>query len=133
MQTLKKILLYIWQLPQNLLGLLVICFTRALHYNSSDTWETSDYSFGVSLGNYIIFGTKVCRVSETSLKHEQGHQKQSLYLGWLYLIIIGLPSITFNIWDIVAHKNWGINKRLDWYYKKLPWERWADKLGKVER
>lgn len=124
----KKVLLYLWQLPQNILGLLVIFFTKAVYYKSG-CWVTTDYRFGVSLGNYIIFGG---RVDETSLKHEQGHQKQSLYLGWFYLLIIGLPSAIGNIYDRVAHKHWHYTESEKWYYAQ-PWEAWADRLGGVER
>lgn len=123
-----KILLYIWQLPQNLLGLLVILFTQAAYCNAG-CWVTSKYCFGVSLGRYIIFGQ---RVNEISLKHERGHQKQSLYLGWLYLIIIGIPSFCGNIFDRLFHKKWSNAERIDWYYDQ-PWEKWADKLGGVDR
>ena len=128
----KKILLFIHQLPQNLLGLLVILVTKAVYYKDTGCWETNDFSFGVSLGNYIIFGVRDCCVSEKSLKHEQGHQKQSLFLGWLYLIIIGLPSAAGNIWDRFAHRNWSHWKREAWYYNQ-PWEKWADELGNVNR
>ena len=126
-----KVLLYIWQLPQNILGLLVILFTRAKNY--SDIYIIKDPDnykwFGVSLGNYIIFGNWPTR---TSKQHEFGHHKQSKYLGPLYLLVIGLPSVLFNIWDRLFHKKWTNLKRLDWYYK-LPWEHWADVLGGVER
>ena len=128
----KKILLYFWQLPQNILGLLVILFTRAVHYDSTDCWETPYYSFGVSLGNYIIFGTRYYRVTEISWKHERGHQKQSLYLGWLYLLIIGIPSLCGNLYDRFFHKNWSMRDSYDWYYNQ-PVEKWADYLGGVER
>ncbi len=47
----KAIISYIWQLPQNLLGLLVILFTRAK--KSSQRYLT-DKRLGVSLGKYII-------------------------------------------------------------------------------
>lgn len=124
----KKVLLFIWQLPQNILGLLVILFTEAKYCNKG-CWVTTKSRFGVSLGKYIIFGQVI---NDLSLKHEQGHQKQSLYLGWLYLLIIGLPSITFNIADILFHKNWKTQDRIKWYYN-LPWEHWADKLGNVNR
>lgn len=82
----KDIILYIWQLPQNIVGLFVVFFSRAKKNN--DIYLT-DYYFGVSLGKYIILD-KYC--SETDIKHEKGHQRQSLYLGWLYLLVIGLPS-----------------------------------------
>ncbi len=124
----KKILLFLWQLPQNILGLLVILFTKAKYCNKG-CWVTTVGIFGVSLGKYIIFGQVV---NDTSLKHEQGHQKQSLHLGWLYLLVIGIPSFLGNIWDRVVHRNWMICERKKWYYNQ-PWEKWADELGNVNR
>lgn len=124
----KKILLFLWQLPQNILGLLVILFTEAKYCNKG-CWVTTKSKFGVSLGKYIIFGQVV---NDLSLKHEQGHQKQSLYLGWLYLLVIGIPSFLGNIWDRVAHRNWLFSERVKWYYTQ-PWEKWADELGNVNR
>lgn len=124
----KKIFLFFWQFPQNVLGLLVILFTKAM-YNNKGFWFSTVYRFGVSLGNYIIFGRSV---DEISLKHEKGHQIQSLYLGWLYLIMIGLLSVIGNIWDRLTHKGWSYERREMWYYNQ-PWERWADKLGGVKR
>ena len=127
----KKILLYIWQLPQNLLGLLVILVTRAKCTGTSWVVKDPDNTkyFGVSLGNYIIFGNYP---SKKSLNHEQGHQKQSMYLGWLYLIIIGIPSVCGNIYDRLFHRNWSMRDSYDWYYS-LPWEHSADILGGVQR
>ena len=123
----KNILLYIWQLPQNLLGLLVILFSRAHTYKHMIWW--TEYHFGVSLGRYIILNSTS---DVTSVRHEWGHQKQSLYLGWLYLLIIGLPSAVGNLYDRIAHKEWSYDDRINWYYNQ-PWEKWADKLGGVER
>lgn len=126
----KKVLLWLWQLPQNILGLLVILFTGARYNDISydgleNFWWAKRYGhFGVSLGNYIIFGSGP--VSHDSLKHEHGHQKQSRMLGPLYLIVIGLPSLLGNIYARI------FNKDSEWYYKQ-PWEAWADKLGGVKR
>lgn len=108
---------YLWQLPQNLLGLAVIFFSKAR--KRRDIWYT-DHNFGVSLGNYIIvfYGA-----DQTVIKHEQGHQKQSLYLGPLYLLVIGLPSAVGNL----------LNRIIPFDYYKQPWEAWADKLGGVKR
>lgn len=119
---------YLWQLPQNLLGLLVIFFTDAI--DCGDYYLSPKHNFGVSLGKYIIFGGT--GFTQKALRHEQGHQKQSLYLGWLYLIIIGLPSLLGNVWDRLAHRHWAIDKRVKWYYNQ-PWEKWADRLGGVVR
>ena len=129
-----KMLLYLWQLPQNILGLLVILFTGAFKTKDGRYWVTGKGVFGVSLGSFIIFGDMNGRYIpvEQTIMHEQGHQRQSLYLGPLYLIIIGLPSITGNIYDRIAHRNWDYLARTKWYYKQ-PWEHWADKLGGVSR
>lgn len=129
----KNIALWIWQLPQNILGLLVILFTRSHKNKDENYWYTKKFNFGVSLGNYIIFGIKIHKVLENDIKHERGHQKQSLYLGWLYLLTIGFLSFIFNIYDSYFHKNWNYVESNKWYYEKLPWEHWADKLGGVTR
>lgn len=129
-----KLLLYIWQLPQNLLGLLVILFTGA-HKTAISEWVASKWPpFGVSLGNYIIFGGTGGSVD--ALKHEQGHQKQSKYLGPLYLLIIGLPSVIGNVftrikWSL-SSKDKEAAERIVKYYYKQPWEAWANKLGGVK-
>lgn len=127
MKTLKDILLYIWQLPQHILGLLVILFTRA----KKDEWDGITYfngklRGGVSLGNYIIIDRRYCGDTNT-IHHENGHQYQSRLLGWLYLIVIGIPSGIGNlIWRIPT-----VYTKYNYY--KQPWEAWADKLGGVKR
>lgn len=125
----KKFLLYVWQLPQNLLGLAVIFFSKARFrtYNGNPYYAT-ERCFGVSLGKYVIVYRYADGMS-TTLRHEYGHQRQSLILGWLYLPTIGLFSALGNLVDIVAHKN---HRKGCWYYKQ-PWEWWADKLGGVNR
>lgn len=124
-----KVLLWVWQLPQHILGLIVILVTRATKYVDCYIIRNPDNTkwFGVSLGQYVIFGNYPDKVSKL---HESGHSKQSAYLGPLYLLIIGLPSFIFNIADRLLHRNWQRQKRELWYYS-LPWEAWADELGGV--
>lgn len=124
-------LLYIWQLPQNLVGL----FWLLVNHTKKFVWEKTDCNFyeipdggAVSLGNYIFVGWQY---NET-IKHEYGHHRQSTYLGPLYLLLIGLPSICGYWIDVLFHSDWGWEKREKWYYN-LPWEKWADKLGGVKR
>lgn len=131
-------LLWLWQLPQNIIGFFLtrkkeligsvgegICFNV---YYKKNFWGS-----GVCLGDYIILDYKYLGKSDrTAQKHEYGHHLQSVKLGWMYLIIIGLPSIVFNIYDRIFHKNWTRLQRLIWYYN-LPWESWADRLGKVDK
>lgn len=126
----KNFLLYIWQLPQNLLGLLVIFFSKAEKSSIFENVYYTDFYFGVSLGKYIILEKKS---DLTDIGHEQGHQIQSQILGWLYLPIVGLTSAVFNnLWDRIFHKKWTTHDRLKWYYSRFP-EKWADDLGGVKR
>lgn len=136
----KQIISYIHQLPQNILGFLLAKITKASRISS--VYKDIDIPFyvanrfnknwsGVSLGNYIVF-SDYRQAVDNSVKHEHGHQKQSLYLGWLYLLVIGLPSFLGNIYDRITHRKWTVQRRIKWYYRQ-PWEHSADKLGGVER
>ena len=84
---------------------------------------------GISLGKYSIVNTCHYRLDlrdalkRDSVRHEAiGHARQSLYLGWLYLIVIGLPSIINAC--LCNDKN---------KYYRFYTERWADRLADVER
>ena len=116
-----RIILYIWQLPQNILGLIVKVVTRAeKEFAGYYYWR---FKSGLSLGNYI-FINKTALV-ETA-KHEEGHQKQSLMLGPLYLLVIGLPSF---VWACL--KTIGFFKKTSYY--NFYTEQWTDKLAGIER
>ena len=116
-----RIILYIWQLPQNILGLIVKSVTRAEKgFAGYYYWR---FKSGLSLGKYIFINEKA-RV--TTAKHEEGHQKQSQKLGPLYLLVIGLPSF---VWACL--KTIGLFKKTSYY--SFYTERWADKLAGIER
>ena len=55
-------------------------------------FECSKMQGGISLGNFIFLSLESAK-KETTILHEYGHVKQSHMLGWLYLIIIGIPSL----------------------------------------
>ena len=76
----------------------------------------------VSLGMFI-FVNNITDIK--TIKHEYGHCRQSNYLGWLYLIIIGLPSI---IWAGCFER---YRKKHNISYYAFYTERWANKLGGV--
>lgn len=118
----KKIIKFIWQLPQNLIALFILLVNyKTKRWFPNYYTVKHSYNSAVSLGDFIIFDEDRV-VTETTLKHEQGHQKQSLYFGPLYLLVIGLFSVIGNL----LHRVW----KFDYY--KLPWEAWADKLGGVK-
>lgn len=129
----KEIMLFIWQLPQNLLGLLLVWFYKPTRMYALDNGVEIHYSHrmrgGISLGKYAIVNDGHYRLSlEDSLKrntvrHEAiGHTKQSRMLGWLYLIVIGLPSL---IWAIVCFD--------PKQYYKFYTEKWADRIAGIKR
>lgn len=122
----KNILLYFWQLPQNLLGLLL----RLIYKGNDSVYEgvtvrrSTKIGGGISLGKYIILNQWA---KKDTIKHEYGHCMQSMYLGWLYLLVIGLPSI---VW--AGLYEWISKSTKNCYYKFFT-EKWADKLGGVVR
>lgn len=122
----KKFLLYLWQLPQNLVGLILLMFLTNIithTFKNITFYYSKTFKGGISLGNYIIVGS----LDEKMVKHEFGHSIQSKYLGWLYLPIIGLPSL---IWCILYGS---IIKPTPNGYYKFWTERNADILGEVKR
>lgn len=127
MEKIKSILKYIWQLPQNIIALIYLGYLIAENqisaveeYKGAKVY--TKYSSGcVTLGNYIFVSP---RATESTVKHEWGHTRQSLILGPLYLIIIGIPSI---LWAM-THRTIAPDKPYSWLYT----ESWADKLSDVE-
>jgi len=122
-----NIINWTWEFPQTLLGWIIIKFIKVYSvndFNNSKLILMEDKTFGVSLGRYILLRKNALEISK---KHEYGHCIQSKYLGPLYLIIIGLPSITLNIISRILGGNFANN-----YYNRFP-ENWADKLGGVVR
>ena len=120
----RKIILFIWQLPQNLLGLVIIIFFAEFDftYKQIYIYRTTKFAGG-SLGSYIIIGTTEGPVT---ISHEYGHCRQSMILGPAYLLAVGLPSF---IMAMISRKNPRFRAN---YFNRWP-ETWADKLGGVKR
>lgn len=124
----KKIFLAIWEFPQMLFGVIMIAFlkrriVRYENYKRLKIIYVKDFPGGISLGGYIILNEKYYK-RDLAKKHEFGHSMQSLYLGWLYLIVVGIPSLTrFIIWRLFK-----LDSRE--YYRGYP-ESWANRLGSV--
>lgn len=125
MEKIKSILKYIWQLPQNIIALVYLSYLIVENQIPAITKYKgikvyTKYSSGsVTLGNYIFVSS---RATENTIKHEWGHTKQSLLLGPLYLILIGIPSI---LWAM-THKIIAPDKQYNWFYTEV----WADRLAK---
>lgn len=135
----KKIILWIWQLPQNLIGFIWTRFAKdgfQIKNKQVKVWYLPCFNSGIALGDYIIIDTWYKNIKDENMTneilHETGHQKQSRILGPLYLLIVGIPSLVRNVWDRLFHKKWTLTQRLEWYYSGFS-EKQADRLGGVKR
>ena len=129
-------LLLVWELPQTMLGLMVYAFIKWRHkVKDSDVENHRLYvetqNTGVSLGLFVFWtpdGNRFPYLKNDCRMHEYGHAQQSLMLGPLYLLLIGIPSLSrvFYRWAYYKIKGESWKK----YYFGYP-ENWADILGGV--
>jgi len=125
-----RFLKFIWCLPQQLVALMLKLFVKTeasyhIHEKGIVVHYTHMKCGSVSLGNQIF----LCESSwddEDIILHEYGHYRQSLILGWFYLLVIGLPSIIWNSCFRGYRKKHKVSYY--WFYT----EAWANKLGGVD-
>jgi len=126
----RKLFLF-WELPQYILGIFFILFLNRriidiLVYKDAHVFIARNFPGGISLIIILNESEIPDSINESGgrlkcLLHEYGHSIQSFLLGWLYLPLVGIPSvIRAAVW-----KNRRLNPAL--YYKRYP-ESWADKL-----
>lgn len=96
----RNLILFIWQLPQHIVAiiyfgyLVIMCKDLGIDSRYKQATVIPCIMRGaVTLGNYVFVGLN-SEYKET-IKHELGHTIQSKILGPLYLIVIGIPSITY--------------------------------------
>ncbi|MGB5310898.1 MAG: hypothetical protein WBN38_02435 [Polyangiales bacterium] len=88
---------------------------------------------GISLGHIVFWSRENSRwhdLDRRNRAHELGHTKQSRLLGWLYLPLVGLPSISRAAYALAFREVTG--RQWTRYYDGYP-ENWADRLGGVVR
>lgn len=124
-------LLVLWQLPQILLGVVILLFLWNIEvytnpYNHISVWKVNHKGlFGTACfsSGPIIFVTPYA--SELILLHETGHSKQSIILGPVFHLIVSIPSICL-FW----YRR--IKKKSDyWYHSKWP-ESQADRFSNID-
>lgn len=120
-----------WGMLQTILGLLeFIIHRKEPHYTYHGAVVTEcRNSLNVSLGLFVFVaaekdGMKTERLQRVVV-HEYGHTIQSLILGPLYLVVIGIPSW---LWCNVPYFR-KIRKEKNISYHAFYTERWADYLG----
>lgn len=121
---LLRIILWAWQFPQVLLGLLL----RLRWKGRKTSYRGVTYIVGGGIrGGLSLAATVFIQYDEVlapkEWAHEYGHTRQSLYLGPLYLLVIGIPSA---LWALT-------HETRDPRYFDFYTEKWADKLGNVKR
>lgn len=114
-----QIFLILWQLPQCLVGLVMLPFLGKLrlirHEKYCWIFEGEKMQGGISLGCFIFLSPYSAQ-NEATIRHELGHVVQSHMLSWLYLIL-GLCSLLNAIFNFT-----------ECYYDY--WcESWANKLS----
>ena len=117
--------LVIWQLPQLVVGFILSLFWREHRQIEAAGFTAlrcrTELSFCFSLGFYVF--APQC-VNDDILRHEIGHCLQSRYLGPLYLLVVGLPSLVLFVIARIFKKD------PHWYHSRFP-ENWANRLGGV--
>lgn len=131
----RGILFFLWELPQNLLGLAVWGVVRK-RVLSRETEGGRIFlrvpDFGLSLGSFIFWSmTDPAAVSKPSERtdnrlHELGHAVQSRRLGPLYLLLVGVPSVS----RFLYARSYKRKRGEPWtrYFDGYP-ENWADRLA----
>lgn len=126
MKKIKRIILYIWQMPQNLLGWgMTFLLGNDLLCRFTDDgmryYLQNRFQGGVTLGEYIFVRTD----EERRVRHETGHVHQSRLLGPFYLIVVGIPSLI----HAALNNRLGCCRRSKRGYSHFYTERWADKIA----
>ncbi len=92
-------LLFLWQLPQNMVALLILLFSKSegmiayRHFCFALKTKLPQKASGVSLGSFALVSPD-CAHDEETVRHElDGHTVDSKIFGPLYLFVIGLPSV----------------------------------------
>lgn len=115
-----------WGFPQTFAGFLYSRWIRRRGAVRTEHQRVYAYYYPNEVG-YVSLGAYCTYRTPDILQHEYGHSLQSAILGPLYLLVIGIPSI---LW---AGLGQGYRNRTGANYYSFYTERWADKLGKVER
>ena len=115
-----------WGLPQTLAGFILFlhwrhrrAVSRLYHGAVVTQWTAGG---GISLGLFVFISDKA---SAGVTVHEYGHCIQSLMLGPLYLIAVGIPSY---IWANLPALRKMRRETGRSYYSVYP-ENWANRLG----
>ncbi|MGB8329170.1 MAG: hypothetical protein WCE62_03510 [Polyangiales bacterium] len=138
MPLLRRGLSLAWEAPQTALGAAMLgaeaLRKRIVKIEVQDgRLVVESRGTGISLGHIVFWSRENSRWHDLDFRnraHELGHTKQSRLLGWLYLPLVGLPSISRAAYALIYRETTG--RQWAGYYAGYP-ENWADRLGGVIR
>lgn len=121
------ILLFIWQLPQNIVALCMMPFLGKLRLISYKKYcfafEGTKMMGGISLGTFAFVSPYNAKKPAVVAHEQEGHTFDSKLMGPLYLLIIGLPSLCWATFrDTKKHPN----------YYSFCTEKWANRRAGLE-
>lgn len=131
MNILKNLVLFIWMMPQDVVGLFLVFVVKRMRCTFIGNGQgmpvcvvrTTSFGGGISLGHFVLMD-KYSGVDV--LSHELGHTVQSMILGPLYLFVIGIPSIS---WCGLRVLGLFRKRSYYWFYT----ESWADRIAGIKR
>jgi len=138
MSWLRRLLLLVWEAPQNVLGLARVGLAllrgrvRQVRFVDERVMVELQQGAAISLGLFVLWTTvdnPYVPVGKENRAHEYGHSIQSRWLGPLYLPVVGVPSTMRVLYALVyrlIHQ-----QRWPGYYDGFP-EKQADELGGVD-
>ena len=119
------VLQILWGFPQTLLGFAVFLRLRKMpHYRYHGAIVTEwKKTTGLSLGLFVYIPEG--KLGQDFLVHEYGHTIQSLVLGPLYLLVVGVPSAAWCNFPCCI----SFRKKKKCSYQAFYTESWANRLG----
>lgn len=128
-QIMYTLIQFTWGILQNLVGLVMFLVCKMLGYKSkkyknaiATKWNNKYGS--VSLGMFLFVTDDE---DEELVAHEYGHSLQSIFLGPLFLFVIGLPSVC---WAAFCDK---YREKHDKTYYDFYTEKWSNELVGLDR
>ena len=127
------VLQWTWGFLQNIIGLglfVVNISKRHYRYKGAIVTEWHYRRGSVGLGMFIFVsvpkqGADPAAVEKT-VRHEYGHTLQSVILGPLFLLVIGLPSLLWCACFVSYRRKNNVS------YYRFYTERWANRLAKID-
>ena len=128
--SIKDIALYVWQAPQNILGVLALNYYKPKSMyeleDGTEIYYSNRINGGLTLGKHVFVAAthyrnkvEISLLRDTVRHNAIGHTRQSRLLGWFYL-----PAVLGSL---------AVGKMLGKKKYEFGMERWADRISNTIR